>query len=211
MAHYLAAVLAAAAAAVGLTFVPRAFAHHVMGGELPGTAWQGLLSGLGHPIIGMDHLAFIIGVGIISHLVGRIVLLPLLFVGGTLLGCFMHVQSHGIPWSEPAIVLTIAVAAAIVGTHARIPTGILAILFVVAGALHGYAYGESIVGAEAAPLGAYIVGFAVVQYGLALGSGAALRIIVGRDHLRETIAVRMAGAGMALVAALAFVNIALVG
>ena len=34
-----------------------AFAHHVMGGRMPATFTEGILSGLGHPIIGLDHLA----------------------------------------------------------------------------------------------------------------------------------------------------------
>ena len=84
-------------------------------------------------------------------------------------------------------------------------------LFVVAGVFHGYAYGESIVGAERAPLAAYMVGFAVIQYCIAVASGTAVRMIAGRDYVSETMAMRLAGAGMALVAAVAFVNIALVG
>ena len=133
------------------------------------------------------------------------------FVMGTVLGCFMHIQGHTLPWSRPAVALTVAVAAAVVGMHARTPISILAPLFAVAGAFHGYAYGESIVGAERAPLAAYVIGFCTIQYFLAVGSGAALRMIVGRDYLSETMAMRMAGGGLALLAAFALVNVALVG
>jgi len=45
-----------------------AWAHHVMGGKLPQTFLQGLLSGFGHPVIGIDHLAAIVGVGILAAL-----------------------------------------------------------------------------------------------------------------------------------------------
>src|SRR5258708_39001607 len=37
-----------------------ALAHHVMGGRLPVTFADGLLSGLGHPIIGLDHFAAVV-------------------------------------------------------------------------------------------------------------------------------------------------------
>ncbi len=40
--------------------MPSARAHHPMGGQTPETFSQGLLSGFGHPIIGIDHLAFLI-------------------------------------------------------------------------------------------------------------------------------------------------------
>jgi urease accessory protein len=201
----------AAAAVVGLSFVQPAFAHHVMGGQLPSTAWYGLLSGLGHPIIGLDHFSFIVGVGLMSQLVGRIFLLPLLFVAGTILGCFIHIQGYNLVWSEAAIALTIAIAATIVGTHARIPIIILGGLFFVAGAFHGYAYGESIVGAETAPLAAYIIGFGVIQYCIAVLSGVAMSRIVRQGYLSDTMATRIAGGGLAVVAAIAFVNVALVG
>jgi urease accessory protein len=200
---------AGAAAVVVALCVPPAFAHHVMGGELPGTAWQGVLSGLGHPIIGIDHFAFIVGVGLMSHLAGRLALLPLLFVVGTALGCLLHVRGYGVPLSELAIALTIAIGAVAVGLHARIPIGILTVAFLIAGALHGYAYGESVVGAETTPLVSYIIGFALIQYCLALGSGFALRAIVGRGYLRETVALWMASAGIAVVASIGFINFAL--
>ncbi|HWE18710.1 MAG TPA: HupE/UreJ family protein [Hyphomicrobiaceae bacterium] len=210
MRPYLKIILATASAA-GSTLAPPAFAHHVMGGELPLTVWQGLLSGLGHPIIGVDHLAFIVGVGLMSQFAGRIAMLPFLFILGTVLGCFAHVQGYTLPWVEPAIALSIAVAAAVVGTHAKASPGALAALFVGAGVVHGYAYGESIVGAETQPLAAYIIGFGAIQYLLALGSGVALRIVVARDYLGETVARRMAGGGLALAALLAFANVALAG
>src|SRR5262249_57584778 len=46
-----------------LATVP-AFAHHMMGGRTPSTFMEGLLSGLGHPVIGLDHLAFLLAVGV---------------------------------------------------------------------------------------------------------------------------------------------------
>ena len=178
-----------------------------MDGELPSTFWQGLLSGLGHPIIGIDHFAFIVGVGLVSYLVGRIALLPLLFVAGTVLGCFVHLQDFDLPGSEAAIAFSLVVLAAIVGMRTKIPVGLIAILFAAAGILHGYAYGESIVGAEPAPLGAYVAGFALIQYGIAVVSGAALAMIVARDYLSETAAMRTAGVAIAFVAGLSFAGV----
>ena len=208
MAPLLRVLLVAAAGVIVPPLIPPAFAHHLMGGELPSTAWQGLLSGLGHPIIGIDHFAFTVGVGLMSQLAGRIVLLPLLFVTGSVLGCFIHIQGFNLPWTESAIGLTVAVAATIVATGCRIPIVVLVLLFGIAGVFHGYAYGESIVGAETAPLSAYVIGFGVIQYCIAAGSGVLLRMIVGRDYVSETMLMRLLGGGMALVSVLTFVNLA---
>jgi urease accessory protein len=198
-------IVAGAAAAVA-AFASPALAHHLMAGEVPRTVWQGLLSGLGHPIIGIDHFAFVVGVGLMSLLAGRMALLPLLFVAATVLGCLVHIQGYTVPMAEWAIVLSIAAAAAVVGTRARAPGGVLALLIVVAGAAHGYAYGESIVGAETGPLAAYVIGFGAVQYAVAVGGGAALRLLVARDYVSETLAMRVAGGGLAILAAVALVS-----
>ena len=52
---------------VGACFVATAgtaSAHHLMGGKTPSTFADGILSGVGHPIIGPDHLAFLVALGI---------------------------------------------------------------------------------------------------------------------------------------------------
>jgi urease accessory protein len=200
-----------AALVLVLTLTPTAFAHHVMGGTVPNTAWQGLLSGLGHPIIGIDHLAFVLGVGLLAHLMGRVVLLPLLFVAGTLSGCVLHLWSYDLPAPELVIALTVAMAAGLVAIRAKLPVGALAALLMVAGVFHGYAYGESIVGAETGPLSAYMAGFGVIQSCIAVGSALALRAVVGRQYLGEAMAMRLAGGGLALVATVALATAALAG
>jgi urease accessory protein len=210
MGAYRKAMVVAAVVLLQLAVGP-AFAHHLMGGVLPGTAWQGLLSGLGHPIIGLDHLAFVLGVGVMAQLAGAIVRLPLLFVAGTVLGCALHVWGYDLPASELAIVLTVAVAAGLVATRAKVPPALLAAMFAAAGLFHGYAYGESIVGAEPSPLAAYVVGFGIIQTAIAVGSAVAFRVLVGRDYISETNARRLAAGGLALVAVVALANVALVG
>jgi urease accessory protein len=194
------AVVATAAVAMLLAQQPAA-AHHVMGGEMPATFWQGLLSGLGHPIIGIDHLAFVVGLGLMSAVAGHVFLLPCLFIAGTVVGCAGYISGVGIPYAELAIALTLCAAAVMVAMRPQVPTALLAAFFAGAGVVHGYAYGESIIGAEPAPLAAYIAGFAAVQYGIAVGAAAALRFIVGRHYAAELTASRAAAGAIALVAA----------
>jgi urease accessory protein len=211
MARVLRILRIVAALSLALAPAPPALAHHIMGGVLPGTAWQGLLSGLGHPVIGLDHLAFVLGVGALAFLMGRVVLLPPALVAGTVAGCALHVVGYNLPAPELVIAATIALAAALVAMRARVPSAVLAGLLAVAGLFHGYAYGESIVGAEPTPLASYMVGFAVIQGCVAIGAALALRAVVGRDYLSEASAMRLTGAGLALVAAIAFAGAALAG
>src|ERR1051325_9000520 len=90
-------ILAAAAAAL---VVHPAAAHHVMGGGLPATFMQGFLSGLGHPIIGLDHLAFMIAIGLVVGLGGLNLLLPVVFMAASAIGVLVHVKGASIPVSE---------------------------------------------------------------------------------------------------------------
>jgi urease accessory protein len=154
-------------ALLGLVFAAPAHAHHVMDGQLPNTFMQGLLSGIGHPIIGLDHLAFVIGIGLIAAAVPRG--LPVLgaFVGGALLGCVVHLFSVNLPIAELVIALSVILAGAVLVFRPPVTTAIFAGGIAIVGVFHGYAYGEAIVGAEASALGAYLLGFSIIQFSIA--------------------------------------------
>jgi urease accessory protein len=201
--------LAVPSGAVAVFAAAPAMAHHVMGGAMPTTFLQGLLSGLGHPIIGLDHFAFIIAVGLISALTDRPVLLPAAFIAGTLAGCAAHVAGVDLPFAEVVIALGIAGGAALIALRLTVSAGLLAGVFFALGIFHGYAYGESIVGAEPAPLTAYLLGFSAVQYAVATSAAMALRFVTTKQLAAEKVVARIAGlvmllvAGVALTAALA--------
>ena len=50
---------------------PAAWAHHPFGGQTPETFIQAFLSGVGHPVIGLDHLTFVIASGLVALTVSR--------------------------------------------------------------------------------------------------------------------------------------------
>ncbi len=147
-----------------------ASAHHAMEGRTPTTPLQGLLSGLGHPVIGLDHLAALVAAGCIASLFPRGALLALSFVVAVLSGAALHRQSFDIPAMEIAVAASVAVLGLVLVVARPFPPIAALILFVLAGAIHGYALGESIVGAEPAPLYAYFAGLAIVQSATALGA-----------------------------------------
>ena len=55
--------------------------------------------------------------------------------------------------------------------------GLALLLFAVAGLVHGYALGESIVGAEASPLVAYLFGLLIIQTAIGVVVYAAVRAL----------------------------------
>src|SRR5690606_3586927 len=104
------ALLASAASAVP------ALAHHAMGGQLPQTFAQGLLSGIGHPVIGIDHLAFVVAVGVAAALAGRLWTLTPAFVIGAFAGCLVHLAGITLPVAELVIAATVLLLGALIAS-----------------------------------------------------------------------------------------------
>jgi urease accessory protein len=146
-----------------------AFAHHVMGGTTPSTPVEGLLSGIGHPIIGPDHLAFLLSVGIAVGIGGLNLALVALFVIASAIGVMLHVNGINLPGAEIIVACSVLLAGFLIARGRVLSIWSWAALFTVAGLFHGYAFGESIVGAEKSPLHAYLVGLIVIQVALTVG------------------------------------------
>lgn len=166
-----------------------AWAHHAMGGETPTNLWQGLLSGFAHPVIGLDHLAFVLAAGVLAApLAGRF-LLPAAFVGAGLIAALWHVAGFDLPGAELGVALSVVVLGAIVLAGRHLTALPLAVLFALAGLLHGYALAESVVGAEPQPIVAYLAGFGLVQYALALAAMVLTRSLAARHGVLARAAV----------------------
>src|SRR3954451_17566570 len=206
LSHVQKAVLALAAA---LAAEP-ALAHHVMSGAMPATFGQGLLSGLGHPIIGLDHLAALVGAGLVAARIRRGLALPVVFVIAMAIGVAAHLARFDVPSSEALVGLSVVALGAAAVAGPRVPAGLAALLFAAAGAVNGYALAESIVGAEATPLAAYLVGLVTIQAAIATGVALVARALLRRTPEPAARGLRFAGGAVALVgvAVLAFGAIA---
>jgi len=186
------AVLCRAAVLLAAGASPLAHAHHVMDYATPATALEGLLSGLGHPVIGIDHLLFILGAGVLAARLKRGYLFPLVFVIASVAVAGMRYLGVDVGLDELWIAGSLVVLGAVM-LAAREPVGsVVAALFLVTGALHGYALAEAIVGAERTPLTAYLLGLALIQCAIALAAWKAATWIAAR-HPRVPFQ-RLAGA-----------------
>lgn len=189
-------------AAVFTVLASSAYAHHPMGGETPSTFSAGLLSGIGHPIIGLDHLAFIIAVGIAATLTRHRFAMPLFFVGATVVGTLVHLASVGLPFVEVMVALSVAVLGIMLLSGRDYAPAAYAAVFALAGLFHGHAYGEAVFGAETTPVLAYLAGFAATQYLIAIGAGLAVTALFAPGRTAENVALRISGGVVAGVGAL---------
>ena len=152
---------------LGINFLFNAapvLAHHPNGGQIPSTFIEGFLSGVGHPVIGIDHLVFVIAIGLLAALSNRRgLVIPTAFAISTILGTLIHLQSIDLPAPELIISASVLIIGIFLAKENRTNPILLTVLVAIAGIFHGYAYGESIVGAETTALGAYLIGFGSIQ------------------------------------------------
>ena len=174
-------------------FANPVFAHHPMGGQVPVTFWQGLLSGFGHPVIGFDHLAFIILVGIAVAFCSLRKILTITFITATVTGCIVSTNGLMLPFLEATIASSVVLAGILVVSGHKYNTKIFAAILAIAGFFHGCAYGAAILGAETSPFLSYLIGFAVIQYCIAMGTSWLILTVWKAKHTQE-IQPRIGGA-----------------
>ena len=177
------------AALMLLTSVAPAAAH-VQQGQA-----QGLITGLGHPVSGLDHVLAMIAVGIWGAQLGTpaLWLLPVTFPMVMAIGGFLGLVGIGIPGVEIGIALSALLLGLLVAREAK-PSLVVAAALVGAFAIfHGHAHGTEL------PAGqnglTYSIGF-VMATGCLHGVG----ILIGVVHQWPLgrVALRVAGAAVAL-------------
>ncbi|XPM55997.2 MAG: HupE/UreJ family protein [Leptolyngbya sp. IPPAS B-1204] len=162
-----------------LTATP-VLAHHAMAGRLPANFVEGFLSGLAHPVIGLDHLAFVVAVGLLAATEPRGIVIPIAFILTAMLGTGLHLISVPLPAVELLVSGSILLFGSLLVRQTKLSLPMVTGLAALAGLFHGYAYGESIFGAEMTPLLSYLIGFTAIQLLIALSA-----FWVGRRLLRQ--------------------------
>lgn len=195
------AAFCGAALAMTLGGALPAAAHHPLGGQAMRGFSDGLLSGLGHPVLGFDHLFFVLAVGIAARLGPAPLLAPLAYLAAMASGVALVAIGGGLPFVEPMVLGSLMMAGGLLAAGRRLPL-LLAAGF---GLFHGAAFGEAMAGVEAARdsvLAGYLLGLLSVQWALAVlaGAGAARLLSITRPGAQgaRLIGAGIAGAGVVL-------------
>ncbi len=185
--------------ALATLWIDPASAHHLMGGRTPATFTDGILSGLGHPVIGLDHFAAVVAIGCLAATQRAGALLATGFVLAMIGGVAAHVHGTAVPGAEVMVALSVILLGALLLSRNPMPSGAALGLFALTGLLHGYALGESIYGAEPTPLAAYLIGLAAVQTGVALAAMGVARLMQQRAADLRLVGAGIAGIGLAVL------------
>ncbi len=167
-------VLVSVSAIAGLSFFPTllaapALAHHPLDGRLPSSAFEGLMSGLAHPVLGPDHFLFVLAIGALAATRARGWWMPVAFVMTSFCGSLLHLNGVDVPLLEIMVSGSLLLAGWLLARSQQTALAVMVVLGAIAGIFHGYAYAEAIFGAEMTPLTAYLTGLTVVQLGITLG------------------------------------------
>ena len=170
--------VAAGLALLAVQFWPApASAHHLMAlfhlNKV--TPLAGLLSGIGHPLLGPDHLLFLLALGLVGLQQSGRWMIALLATGLAASGIGLLLP--GLPGAETLVALSLVLVGLVL--CGRLPRWTLLPAF----ALHGYVLSASVIGWETTPIAAYLLGLLISQGSLLL---VALRLV------------RRWGAGLAL-------------
>ena len=190
-----------ASAAVIALFTPTlAFAHHSLGGMPMVTFADGLLSGVGHPLLGFDHLFFVALVGIAAIYTKQRFTSPMVYIVAMLFGCYAMSTGIGLPAKEVIIGLFLLTLGAVVLSDKALSLLPAIAIFAGFGLFHGSAFGDALASQEAGIGGqvliGYLVGLSAIQYAIALGAGWLVAKVLGALTARA-IQARLAGAVVA--------------
>ncbi len=184
----------AAVVAIGLLVGPAASA-----GVAPASLWHGLFAGLGQPIAELHRLVFVIAVGFCAAGDARAALLPLGMVAGSLVGSAAALAGTGDVEVETGLAASVVLLGGLIAFRVKFPAAGAVGLFAVTGLIHGYAYGAAFVGAGSVPSIGFFMGFAAMQYAVALAALHGLRSAAASLLLASHPVARGAGTVVAVL------------
>ena len=166
----------------------------------PGHESFSFMSGLAHPVNGVDHLLAMFAVGLLASMKGgrALWLWPLSFVGVMIAGAALGMNGLVLPFLEPVIILSVLILGLALALRAEVGVAAGAAMIAVFALFHGNAHGAE------APAGAaltYIAGFSVATALLHL-LGLGLGVVFNTPRLQPVL--RVSGAAMACAGALLF-------
>jgi urease accessory protein len=145
------------------------------------------MSGLLHPIFGLDHVLAMVAVGLWASLIGgrALFVVPAAFVGVMAVGFLMALGGVDLPFVEPFILASVVVLGLVVALAVPVPVAVGAVVVGFFALFHGHAHGQEM---GAATMAAYGAGFvistaALHAAGVAAGLGLGRMLQPGQGRL----------------------------
>ena len=167
-----------------------AFAHPGLGSP------ESFAAGVAHPLLGLDHVAAIVGVGLWAALKGHraVWVWPATFVGMMSIGGALGMAHMALPLVDPGILASVIVMGLLVVFAVDLPIVAGAAIIAVFALLHGHAHGSEV--PETANGVMYVVGVALATASL---HGVGVTFALSARRVLSGFPVRLAGGGCIVV------------
>ncbi|WP_420389365.1 HupE/UreJ family protein [Marinobacter sp.] len=165
-------------------------------------AENGFLSGLLHPMLGLDHLLAMAAIGFWSVRQSNTMkqITPLFVIGGMVLGAGIAWGGMSLPGVETGITFSVLVAGILIATLAKLPTAVGGALVGAFMLFHGFAHGAEM--PAGATLAAYLAGFSIATLAITLvGRGLGSLMLKADSRFSRGVGGVLAVAGAYLTAA----------
>lgn len=162
-------------------------------------AESGFLSGLLHPMLGLDHLLAMAAIGFWSVRQGNTMknATPLFVVGGMILGAGLAWGGMSLPGVETGISLSLILAGVLIAAMVKLPTAVGGSLVAAFMVFHGFAHGTEM--PAGATLVAYLAGFSIATIALTfVGRGLGALILKADDRAGRVLGGVFAAVGAVL-------------
>jgi urease accessory protein len=164
-----------------------------------------LMTGLMHPITGLDHVIAMVAVGLWGAVLGRpaLYVLPVIFPLAMALGGMMGMNGIALPYVEPGIAASAIVLGAMVALTVRPALWVSSLMVAIFALFHGHAHGAELplgMGATSYALG-FVAGTAAL-HGAGIGLGLTFGPNAGQMATRA-IGALIAVGGAAFLAGIA--------
>ena len=148
---------------------------------------QGFISGVAHPVGGLDHLLAMVAVGIWAVQMGQrsIWVVPLAFVSVMALGGVSGISGMAVPLAEQGIIISVLALGILIAAAVRLPLAASVVIVGLFAVFHGYAHGTEM--PETVSGMAYGLGFilsTVLLHACGIGSGFLMQRISGPQLVR---------------------------
>lgn len=165
--------------------------------EVPQTFTEGFIQGVGVPVIGIYHLAAMIGIGILVGIAARGAVPVLAFGAAAIVGVAYQLSPYDLPADDAFVALTTMIIGLLILLRKPISPRVASGMFAVAGLVHGYSLGAVVANAGAVPVLAYVTGLLIVQTAIGL---AACAITLGATKWPARRAALLLAGGLVIIA-----------
>ncbi|AFZ56383.1 HupE/UreJ family protein [Anabaena cylindrica FACHB-243] len=149
--------------------------------------WEGFIWGIADPVIGLDRLAAIVAIGLLSAKFARGIWISVSFLLAAFCGQLIHLCQLNLPGAEIVLAIctiTFGVILVLPTPNSRLACILIGAISAIAGLSQGYVDSQAILGAEMVTLVLYVIGVTLTQTVIVM-SARKIGVIISKATINQ--------------------------